>query len=73
MGSVVHGVGHGDAHLLAEAEEMVHCLTGRENHSREIVDIYLLLTELACRQSLDLYERPEDEFHPVAFGNIEVW
>ena len=69
---VFHCVGDVDAHLLAQAEEVVDCGLGFEDDGCEVGDGDLLLAELASGKSFDLDEWAENNVQAVFLGQFIV-
>ena len=69
---IFHGVGDGDAHLLAKTEEVVDSRACCEDDGGEIGDIDFLMTEFAGAQTLHLDERAENHLNAIAGSDVEV-
>ena len=63
---ILHCVGDGDSHLLAEAEEMIYRRLGRKHDGGKIVDVDFLLSELLGCQTFYLDKRTEDHLYVIA-------
>ena len=69
---ILHCLGDGVAHLLAEAEVVVDGCFGREDYGGVCRERNFLLAELACLEAFHLDEGAENDFHAVFLGKFVV-
>ena len=70
---ILHVLGDLDAHLLAEAEEMINAVFAGHHHGLELIRADAVFAKFLFRDRLDMIERPPVYLDSIFLLNIIVW